>query len=174
MVLKSSKLLKNSRPMAVPCSSKHASKLNVWGGISYRGPTEFGIFKTNMDSFLYRDILSEFLIPFGAHKYLMNFILHQDNDPKHASKLCTSFLEINNIRWVKSPPNSPDLNPIEMVWNEMKNFIRSNNPKSEDEVRGLIKRFQKALTQEKCQNYINNLKTVIKKVIENDGGWSDC
>ena len=35
---------------------------------------------------------------------------------------------------IRSPPRSPDLNPIEMVWHEMKRFIRKSRCKTESEV----------------------------------------
>ena len=60
----------------------------------------FKIFKSNMDSELYREILGEYLMPFVALKYGFDVRLHQDNDPKHRSELCTSFLEENDIEWV--------------------------------------------------------------------------
>lgn len=53
-----------------------------------------------MDSNLYRDILAEFLLPFGSQYYDSNLVLHQDNDPKHKSMLCVDFLNRNHINWV--------------------------------------------------------------------------
>lgn len=54
-----------------------------------------------MDQFLYRDILTEYLFPYVASNLNDNFKLHQDNDPKHKSYICTTFLETNRINWVK-------------------------------------------------------------------------
>lgn len=35
--------LPSQYPKAIPCTSKFASKLNIWGGISSKGPTEFAV-----------------------------------------------------------------------------------------------------------------------------------
>ncbi|RNA15871.1 Transposable element Tcb2 transposase [Brachionus plicatilis] len=86
-------------PNAFPCTSKTKSKLNVWGGISFMGPTNLAVFTSNLDSILYREILAQNLLPFGAINYDFWFKLHQDNDPKHRSKICTNFLEKNNVYW---------------------------------------------------------------------------
>ena len=62
-----------------------------------------------------------------------------------------------------SPPYSPDLNPIERVWNEMKNFVRSQLCKTPEEVAYSIEKFRQTLTPLKCQNYINKTHEVIEK-----------
>ena len=40
----------------------------------------------------------------------------QDNDPKHCSRLAQGFYDGNGINWWRTPPESPDLNPIESLW----------------------------------------------------------
>ncbi|RNA29670.1 TE: Transposable element Tcb1 [Brachionus plicatilis] len=76
---------------------KKRSKINVWGGISFKGTTEFAKFKENMNAELYCEILAKYFLPFGAHKYNYFFKLHQDNDPKHTTSLCTSYLTENDV-----------------------------------------------------------------------------
>ncbi|CAF0973239.1 unnamed protein product [Brachionus calyciflorus] len=71
---------------------------------------------------------------------------------------CTSFLEKNAIKWVRSTPRSPDLNPIEMLWNEMKCFVRKSGCKTKSDIVNKIYEFQRSLTQKKCQKYIYRLK----------------
>ena len=54
-----------------------------------------------MDRYLYRDILVFDFFPFMAGAYNdFDCYLHQDNDGKHASKLCRDVLNDNNINWV--------------------------------------------------------------------------
>ena len=53
-----------------------------------------------MDSELFVEILADKLIIFGCSKFNSDYILHQDNDPKHFSRYTMNFLEINNIVWV--------------------------------------------------------------------------
>ena len=43
----------------------------------------------------------------------------QDNDPKHTSRRAKKFFE-DNINWWRTPPGSPDANPIENLWHELK------------------------------------------------------
>jgi hypothetical protein len=38
----------------------------------------------------------------------------QYNDPKHTSRHAQAFFAENGINWWKTPPESPDANPIDM------------------------------------------------------------
>lgn len=60
-----------------------------------------------------------------------------------------------------------------MVWNDMKNYVRSRYCKTSQEVVDAIEDYRQNLTPEKCQKFIRKIKEVIKKIIENKGGWSN-
>jgi len=71
-----------SRPTPIYETSKYRQKVNIWGGISYKGPTMFAIFQENMNSALYAQILEEFCIQFiiRNNKHASDMVSHQDND----------------------------------------------------------------------------------------------
>ena len=59
----------------------------------------------------------------------------QDNDPKHTSRRAREFFADNGIEWWKTPAESPDLNPIENLWHELKEYIRREvKPKTKDDL----------------------------------------
>ena len=67
-----------------------------------------------MDSKIYTEIIYEFLLPHVAEKGIL--YLHQDNDPKHTSKLCQKALENIDLIWVKSKKN------VRQIFDDFRQF----------------------------------------------------
>ena len=75
--------------------------------------------KTNCHSILSHQAIPSGRQIFGGEKYTFQ----QDNDPKHASKLCQNYFQNKSDESISDimnwPPQSPDLSPIELLWEEM-------------------------------------------------------
>ncbi|RMZ96616.1 Transposable element Tcb1 transposase [Brachionus plicatilis] len=104
--------------------------------------------------------------------YDLSFNLQKET--KEEQRNCLIFLNEGPIFQTiigKSPPKSLDLNPIEMIWNEKKEFVRKRNIQNDEETVEEILEFQRKLTPAKCQAYINHLKKnkeiIIKKKRQN-------
>ena len=110
---------KGQKPRYKP-RPKHPIKLHVWAGISYEGTTKLCIFEGIMNAELYVEILEKCLVPFLLQTYPNGHRFMQDNDPKHTSRRAQAFFATNEINWWRTPPESPDANPIENLWHELK------------------------------------------------------
>ena len=94
----------------------------------------------------------------------------QDNDPKHSSNITKEWLQNKSVNWWKTPAESPELNPIENLWYELKEYVRREiMPKTKEELIDGIQQFGGTVDQAKCNKYIGYLRKVIPKVIKLDG-----
>ena len=106
----------------------------VWGWLRYglgrhcSGiKTQLIIVAGNMTAVRYRDeILRPVAVPLVQQR---NLILQQDNARPHVARVCQDFLANNNILPLAWPPYSPDLTPIEHMWDELDRRVRKRrNP----------------------------------------------
>ena len=107
---------------------------------------------------LFVSILEGTLLPFIANVYPEERRFVQNNDPKHTSGYAADWMRDNSINWWKTPAESPDLNLIENLWHELKEFIC--RPKTK-----VIIQFWKSVHITKCLKYLGHLRKVIPKVI---------
>ena len=136
---------------------KHSLKVHVWEGISRKGATKVCIFDGIMDAELYCRILETTLLPF-INQTLPDHRFMQDNDSKHTSRRARAFFEENDVNWWRTPPESPDLNPIDILWHELKFYLESKvKPRNKQELVDGIKAFwAERVTEEKFAKYIDH------------------
>ena len=106
---------------------KHPFKLYVWACISKRGTSPILIFEGIMErSFYIEEIIKGVLSPFIHNVFPDGHRFMQDNDLKHTSNDAARAMIDENIVWWKTPSESPDMNPIENFWHELKERLRND------------------------------------------------
>ena len=138
-----------------------------------RGATRLVMFTGIMNAIKYGQILETGLVPFLRTCFPDDARLQQDNDPKHSSKYINRLFNFHNVYWWRTPPESPDLNPIENCWGSLKQYLRTSyKPTNLEELMDGIERFWLSLTPAICRKYIEHLHKVMPKVIEVNGNPS--
>ena len=132
-----------------------------------RGSTGVCIFEGILNAEGYVGILEDMLLRFLRNIYPDGHRFMQDIDPKYTSKRALAFfVEENGVNWWRMPPESPDLNPIENLWHELKEFLRREiKPRTKEELVVGIRRFWDGVTAEKCMWYIRHLRRVIPRLV---------
>ena len=97
----------------------------VWAAISSRGSTELVFLEGKQNSLKYVETLDQYLFPL-CDKFGDDAVIFQhDNDPLH-TRLTKTFLQERNLKVLKWPAGSPDLNPIENMWGLVISEVYSN------------------------------------------------
>jgi len=55
-----------------------------------------------------------------------------DNVSVHKVDEAQELIEKNGAKLIYLPPYSPDLNPIELAWNKIKQYLRKQRPRTVD------------------------------------------
>ncbi len=103
------------------------------------------------------EILRPIVVPFIHNHHLM---LQHDNARPHVARICTQFLEAENIPVLAWPAYSPDISPIEHVWDALDRRIRQRVPVPANiqQLRTAIEEEWTNITQATINNLINSMR----------------
>lgn len=100
----------------------------VWGGISLGGRTALHVLaRGSLTAIRYRDEILRPLVRPYAGAVGPGFLLMQDNARPHVAGVCQQFLQEEGIDAMDWPARSPDLNPIEHIWDIMSRSIHQRH-----------------------------------------------
>lgn len=147
----------------------------VWGGISIGGRTDLVLLQGNMTAQVYvNQIILPVVVPY-AGAVGENFLLMQDNARPHVAQITINVLEQQQISLLEWPAQSPDMNPLEHLWDKLQRRVTNanehmNNPR---DVFRVLQREWRAIPQQEIDNLILTIHNRIRAVINNRGGHTD-
>lgn len=113
------------RPECIVSTIKHPPSIMVWSVISGKGTGRLYVVEKTMRQDQYKRVLETRLIPQLKEWFRDEEepIFMHDKAPCHTAKSVSSFLQQKQIKILDWPGNSPDMNPIENVWELVKREI---------------------------------------------------
>lgn len=144
--------------------------LMLWGGVSLHTKTPIVTVQGNLNAHKYQnDVLLAHAIPhLRTHRRMA---LAQDNAPCHSARTTQALLTASNIRLIPMPPKSPDLNPIEHIWDLLKRRVRGMPVQQRLRVLERdVNTVWAAIRQRDIQPYISSMRARCRAVINARGG----
>uniref|UniRef100_A0AAY4AL84 Tc1-like transposase DDE domain-containing protein n=1 Tax=Denticeps clupeoides TaxID=299321 RepID=A0AAY4AL84_9TELE len=71
--------------------------------------------------------------------------------PRHTAKIRKEGLHNNSVTW---PSQSPDLNPIEMLWHDLKKAVHARKPSNKAELQQFCKDEWAKIPPERCKRLV--------------------
>lgn len=161
----------------VPTVKQGRSSVLVWGCFSFAGTGDLCRIEGIMRKENYLKILQENILPSGLRLIGPNFTFMHDNDPKHTAVVCKNYLSAQerkkNFKVMTWPPQSPDLNPIELLWDELDRRVRKVCPTSKEHLWNILEREWTNIPHTVLSKLIERMPRVVRAVINAKGGFFD-
>jgi transposase len=160
---------KKTTPQVSKKRTKYPPRLQVGAGISRKGKTKIMIWKGRGKSKQYCEKLEGSVVPFLKKYHKQSHRFYHDRDTCHTSIETENFLTKKKINHLLLPVRSPDLNPIEMIWNTLEMKVMRHNPTTEEELESWIEYEWKKLDQGLVNRTIDHVVKAIPQIIRSDG-----
>ncbi len=154
----------------VPTVKHGGGSIMLWGCFSAAGTGRLVAIEGKMNAAKYRDILDENLLQSAQDLRLgRRFTFQQDNDPKHTAKITKEWLHNNSVTVLEWPRQSPDLNPIEHLWRDLKMAVHQRLPSNLTELERICKEEWQRIPKSKCEKLVASFPKRLMAVINQKG-----
>ncbi len=139
---------KKGKPLRAKKSGKYYQRTNIIAGLNLNNPIAPMVFNGNCNTKLFESWVEQFLIK----ELSPGQVVIMDNAAFHKSQKTKELIESVGCKIIFLPPYSPDLNPIEKFWANMKRWIKDKIVEIGELYQALVHFFQ--ITQSNSIYYI--------------------
>lgn len=160
----------NEPANTIPTVKHGGGNIMLWGCFSAAGTGSLVRIEGVMDSKKYIQILEE-NVQTSVRKLRLGrrYYFQQDNDPKHCAKITKEWFQKKKVKVLDWPSQSPDLNPIEHLWRDLKIAVHKRLPSNLQELEKFCKEEWEKLPVNKCSKLVESDRKRLQAVIDAKG-----
>lgn len=128
------------------------AKVTLIGAISIKKVVTLMTINNSMDSKAFVLFIEKFLVP----ELWSGAVVVMDNLPAHKLASIEPMIEAVGAKVICLSPYSPDFNPIELWWSQLKSFLRSFAPTTTEMVDTLISVALNLMNPKHLKNWFTN------------------
>lgn len=155
-----------------PVTPYGGGSVMVWGGFSAQHRTPLYHVQGNLTGQRYRD---EILVPLAVpllRQIGPQAVLQDDNARPHRARLVDDFLQQAGVTRLDWPACSPDLNPIENMWDLLERRVQENHPPplTLQQLLALLQLEWQAVPQAELRTLVESMRRRCMECSANRGG----
>ena len=155
----------------VPTFKSGQKSVIVWGCFTRLGVGPLVRLEGRLSAIDYINILETHLAPFLEGLGEEAYTFQDDNAPIHTAKKTTKWKQDNMIPCLPWPPQSPDLNPMEHLWDELERRVRKHSvlPKNLNELFSILQKDWKKIPRSTLENLVDSMPCRVQAVCKSKG-----
>ena len=143
----------------------------VWAVVTMHRRTPLQFIAKNLNSQRYVDeVMRPMVLPF-LRQIEQEAVLQDDNARPHRGHIVNDFVHVNNINRMDCTANSPDLNPIENLWDELgRRTYRDNPPQTIPQLRHRLAQEWQNIPQATIRRCVGSMRKRCQECVNARGG----
>lgn len=145
-------------------------KVSLWGCICAGGLGHAELYVDSLDARRYQSILALNLVP-SAHQFWPRgqWWFQQDNWTVHTAGTSQAWFHNHGIDLIDWPAWSPDLNPIENLWSDLKRRVYAHHPQTMEELEDWIGKEWAATDLNFISHICRSMPRRLQLLLDNNG-----
>ncbi|GFX61274.1 transposable element Tcb1 transposase [Trichonephila clavipes] len=123
----------------VPTLKHGGGEVIEWGSMASNDVGKLEYIEPIMIKYDYLDVLKNLKDSAPKLDLGSSFRFQDDSDPRHTAEILMLWLLYNVPDQLHTPPQSPDLNPVEHLWGLLERKIHQHNISSKDMLKSALK-----------------------------------